>query len=71
MADVLFIFEADVQPVEFVFEADVQPVDFLFGVENIEISGTAGGTIDVYIDGVLNQSIVSSDLNAEIIEIVI
>lgn len=45
MADVVFIFEADVQPVEFVFEADVQPVDFLFGVENIVIG--AGGTVDI------------------------
>lgn len=44
MADVLFIFEADMQPVDFVFEADAQPVDFLFGIENIEIGG---GTVDI------------------------
>lgn len=35
----------------------------------LTVGGGAGGTIDVYLDGVLNQSIVSANLDAEIVNI--
>lgn len=56
--------------VDFIFEASTELVGFVFGIENVVVqSGSTGGTINVYLDGVLTQSIVSADLDAEDIEI--
>lgn len=53
---------------------DVEIVSNLIEVtaEIVSVSvggGGAGGTINVYIDGVLNQSIASADLDAEVVNI--
>lgn len=67
-----FIFEASATPIGFVFEASTELVGFVFGLENVIVQvGSPAGTINVYIDGVLTQSIASADLDAEEVEIFI
>jgi hypothetical protein len=38
-------------------------------IVNVQIGGSAGGTINIYADNELQQTIVSPNLNAEIINI--
>lgn len=38
-------------------------------IVSISVGGGVGGTINVYIDGVLNQTIVSANLDAEVVNI--
>lgn len=50
---------------------DAIEVEVVYDQALVGSGGVAGGTVDVYIDGALNQSVASSDLNSEIIDIVI
>jgi hypothetical protein len=56
---------------DFVFTIPSAPATFVFDVANITIGGggDAGGTINVYLDGVLQSSTSSTDLDAETVNI--
>jgi hypothetical protein len=56
---------------DFIFTIPAPPVSFVYNIANSTIGGggSSGGTIYVYVNGVLNQTIVSSDLDAETITI--
>jgi hypothetical protein len=56
---------------DFIFTIPASPVSFVYNIANSTIGGggSAGGTIYVYVNGVLQSTTVSSDLNAEIVNI--
>ncbi len=54
---------------DFILTIPDAPVSFVYNIANSTIGGGAGGTIYVYVNGVLNQTISSTDLNAETINI--
>lgn len=64
-----FIFSIPTPPAAIIFSPFQTPIGFIFAIPNVTIGGGLGGTVNVYLDGVLNQSIASSDLDAEDIEI--
>lgn len=53
----------------FVFTIPSNPIAFIFKVQYSTIGGGAGGTINIYVNGVLDQTVVSSDLDAETLNI--
>jgi hypothetical protein len=55
----------------FVFNIPSPTATFVFSVPNVTYTsgGSSGGTVNVYLDGVLQSSTASSDLDAEIVNI--
>lgn len=55
---------------EFILTIPAAPVAFVFSIANTTMGGGAGGTINVYVDGALEQTETSSDLDAETVNVI-
>lgn len=66
------IVEVTVEIIATLVEVTAEVVSVLVEVtaEIIREAGSAGGTINVYTDNQLQQTIVSADLNAEVVNII-
>lgn len=53
----------------FIYTIPATPNRFVFDIANTSIGGGTAGTIYVYLNGVLQSTTPSSDLNAEIVNI--
>lgn len=63
-----FVFTIPSPATTFVFTTPTTPNTFVFDIANYT-AGSSGGTINVYLDGVLQSSTASSDLDAETVNI--
>lgn len=52
----------------FVFSIPSTPVGFVFSIKNQTI-GNSGGDINIYVNGVLDQTVTTSDYSTETINI--
>lgn len=55
---------------DFIFNVPVNPVSFVFDIPNTTIGGGGtAGIVNVYLDSILQSTTASSDLDAEIVNI--
>lgn len=66
-----FIFSIPTPPAAIVFSPlPVVQIGFIFSIPNTVIAaGSAGGTLDVYVNGVFDQTVAIADFQTEVVTI--